>query len=334
MDFYSYVDLAIAFIFVILLLSIVTSGINEVIMYAMKQRGKFLKKVITMVFNDSSANQNYADQLYAHPILDAMKKNGTGLQSYISSGSFAAALIDIVSKQVASAPTDPQNAVANAITNTAVRTEAELYAQFRNGVAAMKPGNLQTLLKSLTENSNNLAELRVNLAKWFDNYMDRVSGWYKSKIQLWLFIIGFGVALFLNVNTFTLIHDLYHNSTLRQEMAASAEAYMSSHLNAQTSSDSLELIVKDVNEAYDKLNLYDLPIGWNEPSEKASSKISGFFDANSKYISDWHWLSSLFGWLVTAGLLSFGAPFWFQLLNKLIDLRKAGKKPDAVNQST
>ena len=35
----------------------------------------------------------------------------------------------------------------------------------------------------------------------------------------------------------------------------------------------------------------------------------------------------LAGLLVTAGALSLGAPFWFDLLNKLVNLRAAGKKP-------
>jgi len=35
------------------------------------------------------------------------------------------------------------------------------------------------------------------------------------------------------------------------------------------------------------------------------------------------------GLLVTAFALSFGAPFWFDLLNRLVNLRAAGKKPAA-----
>jgi hypothetical protein len=54
-----------------------------------------------------------------------------------------------------------------------------------------------------------------------------------------------------------------------------------------------------------------LPIGW---------KKAPAFDAG---------LLLLFaGWLVTASSALFGAPFWFDLLQRMIQLRGTGKKPD------
>jgi hypothetical protein len=43
--------------------------------------------------------------------------------------------------------------------------------------------------------------------------------------------------------------------------------------------------------------------------------------------------SSTFGWLITAIAISFGAPFWFDLLNKLVQLRGA-IKPSSESQSS
>jgi hypothetical protein len=39
-------------------------------------------------------------------------------------------------------------------------------------------------------------------------------------------------------------------------------------------------------------------------------------------------LSKLAGWIITAAAVSQGAPFWFDLLQKLVNMRLAGKKPD------
>ncbi len=36
-----------------------------------------------------------------------------------------------------------------------------------------------------------------------------------------------------------------------------------------------------------------------------------------------HWL----GFIITSAALSLGAPFWFDLLNKLVSMRSAGQKP-------
>jgi len=41
------------------------------------------------------------------------------------------------------------------------------------------------------------------------------------------------------------------------------------------------------------------------------------------------WVLKIFGLLVTAYAVSFGAPLWFDLLNKLVNMRLAGKKPES-----
>src|SRR5207248_11332618 len=45
------------------------------------------------------------------------------------------------------------------------------------------------------------------------------------------------------------------------------------------------------------------------------------------------WGLKITGWLVTALAISLGAPFWFQLVNRFVDIRGAGKKPEAKSES-
>jgi len=40
------------------------------------------------------------------------------------------------------------------------------------------------------------------------------------------------------------------------------------------------------------------------------------------------WLSAILGWITTALLASLGAPFWFELLGRLVNLRGVGAKPE------
>ena len=42
----------------------------------------------------------------------------------------------------------------------------------------------------------------------------------------------------------------------------------------------------------------------------------------------WDWLRKVAGWLLTAFAVSLGAPFWFDLLNRFINLRVSGKAPE------
>ncbi len=55
-----------------------------------------------------------------------------------------------------------------------------------------------------------------------------------------------------------------------------------------------------------------LPIGWTRQVG----------DPRSLYGVSWAgWLMRILGWLVTALALSLGAPFWFDMLNKIIVVR-------------
>ena len=39
------------------------------------------------------------------------------------------------------------------------------------------------------------------------------------------------------------------------------------------------------------------------------------------------WFERILGWLITILALCLGAPFWFDVLNKFINIRSAGKSP-------
>jgi hypothetical protein len=40
------------------------------------------------------------------------------------------------------------------------------------------------------------------------------------------------------------------------------------------------------------------------------------------------WIERILGWLLTILAICLGAPFWFDLLNKFVNIRSAGKAPD------
>jgi hypothetical protein len=44
------------------------------------------------------------------------------------------------------------------------------------------------------------------------------------------------------------------------------------------------------------------------------------------------WLRRILGWLLTIVAVSLGAPFWFDLLNKIVNLRNSGPKPKTAQQ--
>jgi len=193
----------------------------------------------------------------------------------------------------------------------------------------MRHSDLKVYFRNLADRSKNYDELKSNLEKWYNDYMDRVSGWYKNRMQWFLFLIGLVLAIGANVDTIRLTKDLYHNQILTTQLSGAADQYIQNHKTLSTT-DSLTALVKNIDQAYNTLKLYQLPVGWKSVPEytdlwKASSANHTVPGMIWEVI--WKVVSKSFGWLITAVAISFGAPFWFDLLGKLVDLRKAGKKP-------
>jgi hypothetical protein len=58
-------------------------------------------------------------------------------------------------------------------------------------------------------------------------------------------------------------------------------------------------------------------LGWTHED------LSGLLKGDS-----WRMLDILFGWSLTIVAVSMGAPFWFDFLNKVMNVRNAGKKTE------
>ncbi len=103
---------------------------------------------------------------------------------------------------------------------------------------------------------------------------------------------------------------------------------MKAHPNgvADTSAPAKPIIPSVVAESKALLSLS--PIGWEYPPKDIGgllSQIGEGFKAPGHALSVF--TSHLPGWLITALAGMLGAPFWFDLLGKVISIRNAGPKP-------
>ena len=164
-------------------------------------------------------------------------------------------------------------------------------------------GQLKEKLSALAERGGNEAEaVRKEIEIWFDSTMDRVSEWYKRQAQKIVLAIAVVLAIALNADSFTVFRALWQNSTLRDNvvvMAAKAKSDMSPE-QAEQQLKALE-------------QLKQLPLGWTGISWKDAGLL-------------W-WLLKFFGLAVTAFAATLGAPFWFDAMNKLINMRLTGSQP-------
>lgn len=282
----AFLDVVIGLVIIYLLLSVVCSAINEWIAGVLKWRGNNLWEGIKVLLNDTDGTGT-AKEVYGHLFIKSLHKEERK-PSYIPSRAFASALIDTIQPGM-----DPSE--AGAINN------------FKITVSKIENEPLKQVLLVLINNAgNNIEKARENIEGWFDDSMDRVSGWYARKAQFSLILIALGVTILSNADTLKLAQSLWQDETLRASIVALAEKSGEACKEEDDSGECIEL----ASQKLIKDNLPELPFGWTDSPKKAGE-----------------WIKKIIGLLITAVAVSLGAPFWFDIINKLIKIRAAGVKP-------
>ena len=166
-------------------------------------------------------------------------------------------------------------------------------------LAAIPNKELSEALVSLCRAAeNNAASFNRAAERWFDDSMERVSGWYKRRVQLILFGLAVIVVVVLNADTFAAGRVLWRDDAVRSAVVQQAEAA------AASTTDDI-----DVDQAVSDLQL---PLGWQ----------LSFGDGATELPNDVvGWLAKLLGLAITVGAIMLGAPFWFDLLSKFVRVR-------------
>jgi hypothetical protein len=191
---------------------------------------------------------------------------------------------------------------------------------------AKSPQLKSVILQALASGEDDLKAAQKFLENWYDSAMDRVSGWYKRRAQIMLFCIGLFAAVVLNVDTITVARSLIGDTALRQAVVNHA-----AELKGATEAD-FETSKKD-------LLSIGYPIGWTNlpqlPRDSADKKtcapsdcVSQLFASGSIAIQTLP--PMILGWLITALAITLGAPFWFDLLGKFMQVRSTGKAQSAA----
>ena len=196
-----------------------------------------------------------------------------------------------------------------------------------------------TLQSSLTEAGKDLDKFRTSIATWFDDSMERLSGAYKRQLKWISMLTGLIVAVAFNANSFEVATTLWSDSARRQAVVEFATKQAQEQAQASKDQKSVDVdgLQKQIKETEDKLR--SLPIGWRcegkgaIPTSPATQEQRSFGDylldywncAKTKYHTVT--LVQVLGWIMTATALTLGAPFWFDLLQKVVNIRGAGAKP-------
>ncbi|HAJ62833.1 MAG TPA: hypothetical protein DCP31_29385, partial [Cyanobacteria bacterium UBA8543] len=180
-----------------------------------------------------------------------------------------------------------------------------------------------------------LNHFKTEIEVWFDRSMDRASGVYKRNAKGVAFLIGCVIAYAANADTLHIIGRLSKDTPLRNAITQNASQVASDPKSCQNfesqeqstgqRSSKLECIRNQVNESLDPLIL---PIGRSPENLKQQEQESQGWQikANGWQLS-FSPLRRFIGWMISGLAISMGAPFWFELLGKIMNVRNTGPKP-------
>lgn len=333
-------EVAIGVIFVFLSLSLVCTAANELIASLMTWRARNLATGIRNLLNYKDDDE-LLKGIYNHALIQSLYRNSKKLPSYIPARTFALALLDTVVPAGAAARNtldDMREAVRKAGAGKVIDEQVSdtllvLIDQAENA--------LREAVTDVEKARTAFSRVQDSVEGWFNDSMERVAGWYKRKTQALTFALALVFTLALNVDSIMITKRLSSDTTLRAAVIAAAEksaqqpsavvvgqsveqpggaqAPGQEGVEARTSA-AYQAIVKNQTA----LQSLGLPLGWGDRQNWPQGQGWPLY---------WDWLSKVVGLLLTAGAASLGAPFWFDMLNKVVSIRSAGRAPDEKPKS-
>lgn len=296
-------DVAIGVIFVYLLLSLICMAFNEIVEAIVRQRAKNLFKGIKTLLSDKEGT-GIVKEIYEHPLVFGLftdeydPNNPRNLPTYIPGRNFALAVIGVIQNyQVAG---DSLQQAINRIPDNEVNSKVK--------------DTLTALLKNTGDDIN---KLQTRIEEWYDRSMDIFSGWYKERVQWFTLVIGLLAAIIVNADTIVIVDKLITDPAKRAAIVAAAQESaptLDPNANKETPAD------QKLKDRLNDLNNLGLPIGW-----KSSSLYTINASQNNDFNNFLSWLLKVIGWIITGLAISLGAPFWFDMLNKIMVVRSTVK---------
>jgi hypothetical protein len=328
-------NLVILLSFIYFVGSLVISTINEGIASIFRMRPEQLKKALENLFFDRDWNSFLQNKLIVNPHIESLMYAQGKYPSYIPAKNFALAIISEIG-----ADNINIQGLQVAINNAAI------------------PADLKKVLTDFAAaGEHNLSDFNKNIENFYNNAMDRVTGVYKKKIRLISWITGLLLAAFLNIDTLKIAKDELANTQMLSKTVDNIAAQIS---QVKLDSGSVSIKTKDgqISVARDqtvqvkkdtakKNARIDTMAGSLSNSVKQARALTLYLQQNSGYNLAYEncqdftkqWFSSfgvfffkLIGLVITAFALQLSSSFWFDLINKAVSIRSAGKKPETAKK--
>ena len=364
MEILGLLESAIGLVLIYLVLGLICSAWVEGIVNWTGLRGENLRELLKVL---TSGDEKVANLLLAQPQLRSLfapasnarkgsywlrralavsfdrgdaQKAGFRPPSYIPPERFARALAEMALGETPDRLRAAPELLARRLDEASIRRELERASEraqedAKAGVLVIpqeccKPGeealgrasrHLSDVLNRLWMQSKGRPEDFVaEIERWFEDGTDRAGGWFKRKLAPKLLAVGVVIAVALNVDTLQILSRLSSDPELRQYVVEAAVE----RLEEGAPSEAQEFTQEFDRAKQELLDLEPL-LGWRKsslPLEDGRDGIEGALDWGG-------WLVlKLIGLMLTAVALSLGAPFWFDVLQKLVRIRASVSQAD------
>ncbi|HEY0062672.1 MAG TPA: hypothetical protein VGC21_11155 [Telluria sp.] len=160
----------------------------------------------------------------------------------------------------------------------------------KHEIDTLQDPQLRRVLQGIHERAaGDATRMEMEIALWFDSAMERVSVSYKRRSMAISLLLSLLLAVLFNIDSIHLFKALWQHPALTAQLAAVPETMSAETVGA----------------------LFQLPIGWHTFPPRWDQSV----------------VVQLAGWLITASTALFGAPFWFNLMKRTMQLRDTSAKP-------
>jgi hypothetical protein len=320
-------------------------------------------------------NKPFATSFYAHPLIKYLGEDGWfSKPAYITAQNFSKVMIDLLQGiNTRTSATATATEIEHSIMNGVFKSEllqvtdvdkdhpvaiakAEINKKATQESISATVINQETclFLQSIwLEAGGDVEKFKVKLEDWFDDTMQRATGWYKRFSQGILFIVGLIIAVSFNVDSIGVGRKLEKDPKLREQMVTNAATFLEQQQELGNVLHEMELRKQDSTEAFRlKKASYEVLTRRTDSLMNTASKLIAddigkvnttmglgykcddppilhiFFFCYSDVN-----LMNFLGWVITALAISLGAPFWFDMLSKVMKLRSAGTRVSSSSSS-
>jgi hypothetical protein len=304
------IDVGIGLALMYLFQSILVSGINELIVAATSYRGKVLKRFLNLALKDKDEKNSLVDKLFSSPYIINLRKKGK-YPPEITSRNFADAVFEMINR--------------NDFSTAAVSEK------IASNLKTLPDSNFKHILIIKFEEVNGNIELfKHSVEDWYNDYMNKVTHWYKSKMSGFILLFSFIITVAMNVDSFRVMNELWKNAKLRESVVSMSEDITKqeyqNYLATATATDSLDIALDKVSSNYQKLHMLDFPITWDYEYKIKNGNASTISKFSLWEKINWSYqqftLEKILGFIITTMAVSIGAPIWFDILKKLVGMKQ------------